>query len=145
MFLISDTMPVTILSHYTCFPLIPRSSRKVIPAICSLAITDCFFLVIENTQSGTAVINDTMIQAAGSSTLLMTFRSPTLILLLAEILPFGGIGPSGCKLIVKMVISSYDPHPPCSRLYLREVRIRCVHASSCDTRKSRLVRDFSLE
>ncbi len=33
------------------------------------------FVVIENTQSGTVLINDTMIQAAGSSTLLMTLAS----------------------------------------------------------------------
>jgi hypothetical protein len=33
---VSDTSPVTILSRYTCFPLILQSSRKVIPVICSL-------------------------------------------------------------------------------------------------------------
>jgi hypothetical protein len=69
------------------------------------------FIVIENTQSGTVVINDTMIQAAGSSALLTTFHSPTLILLPADGLPFGGIGPSGCKFIVKMVLSSCDSCP----------------------------------
>ena len=37
---VSDTMPVTILSRYTCFPLILRSSLKVIHAICSLMIAD---------------------------------------------------------------------------------------------------------
>jgi len=68
-------MAVTTLSPYTCFPLILHSSRKVIPAILLLAMTERPFVVIENTQSGTVLINDTMIQAAGSSTLLMTLAS----------------------------------------------------------------------
>jgi aldehyde dehydrogenase (NAD+) len=63
--------------------------------------------VIENTQSGSTLANDTLILPLGSSALLVTFSShPRFDLLSAEGLPFGGIGPSGCRSIAKMILSS---------------------------------------
>lgn len=63
--------------------------------------------VIENTQSGSALANDTLIQPVGSSALFVIFSShPRYNILSAEGLPFGGIGPSGCMSIAKMVLSS---------------------------------------
>jgi hypothetical protein len=68
-------MPVTILSRYTCFPLILHSSRKVIGHHCGMLVRydQSSSAVFENTQSGSALANDTLIQPLGSLALLVTF------------------------------------------------------------------------